>query len=95
MVNGYAAWTETDAYSMTGDSAGLQWSDPFFGVFSELLGYSGAPAGYCPPCYKSAQSVDNAQITVQALTGSCPADTSINSGNPVTYDATGVTLTPQ
>ena len=95
-VRGYSTWTETDVMSAANADETLQWSDPFHGAFSTVIGAAAAsPATYCPPCYQTAQSVTNAQVVVQAAQGSCPGNSALNSGQPVSYSATGVTLTPQ
>jgi hypothetical protein len=93
-VHGQATWLETDALNSSNASVNLQWNDPFYGSFSKTFNAVTAPAGYCPPCYQNMQSVSNAQVTVQAVAGSCPADASLNSGNPVVYTPTNVTVTP-
>jgi hypothetical protein len=95
-VRGYSSWTETDIMSAANADEALQWSDPFHGTFLTVRGATVASsATYCPPCYQSAQSVTNAQVIVQAAQGSCPGNSALNSGQPVAYGATGVTLTPQ
>jgi len=94
-VKAVPSWTETDIYATSGKSTKLQWNDPMYGTFMQLLAEAGASATYCPPCYRSAQSVSNARVTVQGVAGTCPSDNAINSGQPVTYNATNVTLTPQ
>jgi len=95
-VQGYSSWSQTNLISPTGVSKLLQWSDPLHGTFSQsILTAATATGNYCRPCYLSAQSVSNAAVVVQATAGSCPGDTNLNTGNPVTYSATGVTLTSQ
>jgi hypothetical protein len=93
-VQGQASWLEVDAVSPSSASVQLQWNDPFYGAFSKTFTAATAPPGYCPPCYRNLQSVSNTQVVVEGTAGSCPADPSLNSGNPVTYTPTNVTVTP-
>jgi hypothetical protein len=93
-VRGLVSWTETDAITPSNSPVQLQWIDPFDGTFAKTFNAVPASSTYCPPCYKNLQSVSNAQVTVQAVAGSCPADVALNSGNPVSYPAANVTVTP-
>jgi hypothetical protein len=91
-VQGRVSWTETDTISPSNNSKQLTWNDPFNGAFSQILNAGPAPSSYCPPCYTTAQGISNAQVTVKAVAGSCPADSSLNTGNPISYGASNVVL---
>jgi hypothetical protein len=93
-VQAQTSWTETDGLNANNAIPQLQWNDPFHGSYTYTASSPTVASGYCQPCYEAMQSVSNAQVTVTAAPGSCPADANINSGTPVTYPATNVTVTP-
>lgn len=91
-VRGQASWLENDGVTPSNAPVTLSWNDPFYGTFTRAVTPEAAPSNYCQPCYLSMQGVSSALVTVQAVTGSCPADANLNSGNPVVYTPTNIQI---
>ena len=66
-VEGTVSWKETDSLnSNSGSSAQLQWSAPF--SFSQTANSPDTqPAPYCQTCYKTVQSISNAQLNLTSI----------------------------